>query len=1011
MEKSRDRRYASAGAMARDLRRFADGEPVRARRIGPVERAWRRVKRHKLVSALAISTAVLAIVGVAFAVAASRESDRRRSLEYDRLLARAEEEMSASHEAGQDEERSGSAGPGDALVLLDQAIGLAPDRPDAYWLRALLPWRSHPDRWQDVETAGRLGLARQTWRMTRARLLDEEKRFEEADEERLRAEAEERTPESAYFEGVLLAHQNRHAEAEKCLTEALMAAGARRHLRYLVHRRRAGVYEGLGDLAAALHDLRSLQEIGFDPLSVRVRIAYLERRMGRPAVADERLEPLLAEVRESDAPDVWENLASHLRRTGVRAWREQATSEALAAHPHHAGIQAERLLYLKDEKRFEEALPMAEAALQEQPKHHGLRSAQAQLLLAAGRNEDAVHAFEESLSLDPACLGCLLGHARAHYELGDLEKAILGWKKAIEVAPRTSVGYYHLALDYAETGRVDEAEAAYRRAIELNATDALSMNGLATLLLRRREDPPAALAMIKRALALQPDHAGLLITYGNVMMHQQKWEEARTALERSLELEPDGVDARVNLGIVLLQDPERGEDALALFRQAVDEAPDDASHHFLLTSALRRLGREKEAIRSARRAVEVGPDEARFHARLASLLLFGAGDQEGAREAVKRAFALPEPSSEAYVVRAVLRGDKSEASIESALEDYRLAVRIDPTEADGHRGTGLCLLRLGHPEEALEALEQALALDAKHASSHGWRAQCLHMLGRSAAALAAFDEGLEALPGNLHLLQSKALMLARDLHRLDAALAVLDEAQRHHPEAWQVSFNRAILLLGENRLDEAVASLLEVEAIVPDDPQRPYQRAEILLHHGRYEEAREGYERALSLRPGWDLPQFGLLHLLTETGAWDDLLARARAALEAMPAHPYVRFAFVRALRAKGLAEEAARQARAFVKDMDRDHLRWPYDHYPLAVAGEVEALLAGLPPAGHADGGDLYLMAVLHAIRGDDDAVVQALDASLARGYRRHAGSAHDPDLAARADPRIPERLAKFVK
>ena len=62
LEKDPRRRYASAQALADDLRSWLDSRPIAARRVGPAERAWLWCKRKPAVAALAAAV-VLAIVG------------------------------------------------------------------------------------------------------------------------------------------------------------------------------------------------------------------------------------------------------------------------------------------------------------------------------------------------------------------------------------------------------------------------------------------------------------------------------------------------------------------------------------------------------------------------------------------------------------------------------------------------------------------------------------------------------------------------------------------------------------------------------------------------------------------------------------------------------------------------------------------------------------------------------------------------------------------------------------
>src|SRR5262249_60532658 len=73
IEKDPKARYASAEAMAEDLRRFVDDQPILARRVGAAEQYLRWARRNPVIAGLGgVLTAVMVLATVASVLAVGR---------------------------------------------------------------------------------------------------------------------------------------------------------------------------------------------------------------------------------------------------------------------------------------------------------------------------------------------------------------------------------------------------------------------------------------------------------------------------------------------------------------------------------------------------------------------------------------------------------------------------------------------------------------------------------------------------------------------------------------------------------------------------------------------------------------------------------------------------------------------------------------------------------------------------------------------------------------------------
>jgi serine/threonine-protein kinase len=105
LAKEPGRRYASAEALAEDLERWLAGEPIQARPVGRLERAWLWSKRSPVVAALLTAFVVALLLGIAassyFAVASNANylEARRRERDANEALVKVKEREHEVNEA------------------------------------------------------------------------------------------------------------------------------------------------------------------------------------------------------------------------------------------------------------------------------------------------------------------------------------------------------------------------------------------------------------------------------------------------------------------------------------------------------------------------------------------------------------------------------------------------------------------------------------------------------------------------------------------------------------------------------------------------------------------------------------------------------------------------------------------------------------------------------------------------------------------------------------------------
>ncbi|MCC7328040.1 MAG: tetratricopeptide repeat protein [Burkholderiales bacterium] len=144
---------------------------------------------------------------------------------------------------------------------------------------------------------------------------------------------------------------------------------------------------------------------------------------------------------------------------------------------------------------------------------------------------------------------------------GDTVAALASYRKAVQSAPAYARAHLNLGNVLAKMQRGDEADAAYREAMRIQPELATARFNLATLL-ANRGNPAGAEELLREALEIDPALAEAEVSLAHVLSTAGRDVEAEAHLRRALALRPDYPGAAFNLGQMLV-----GQDR---FDEAVD---------------------------------------------------------------------------------------------------------------------------------------------------------------------------------------------------------------------------------------------------------------------------------------------------------------------------------------------------------------------------------------------------------------------------------------------------------
>jgi tetratricopeptide (TPR) repeat protein/DNA-binding winged helix-turn-helix (wHTH) protein len=394
-------------------------------------------------------------------------------------------------------------------------------------------------------------------------------------------------------------------------------------------------------------------------------------------------------------------------------------------------------------------------------------------------------------------------------------------EKAVVLDPQFAMAYARMGYIYAVRSVLKEKakpylEKAFQQSDRLTDKDRLY---IAAWHASAATDPVTAIEIYQKMIAHYPLEVEAYQRLCWLLVAQERFDEALTAVKKGLVVDPESPDLYNGLGTAYFHQ-NKYEEAITAYQRYVDLAPADPNALDSLGTCFQTIGRYEEAVAAFRRAITINPES-----RVAIIHLGHAYLQQGRYRA--------------------------------AVEQYQRFLQI--ARDDWGRGRSYeCLaftyLKWGNLDKAEAAARQATRyykqgtlISCLIAFARG-NSQMTEKLKNEFLAKLSYTEASER--GFLRLHYSHLGYLAFKSGEAAKAIEYFKEAQLHPPIYWYVDPSEdglANTYLEAGQFDEAIAEYERILSVNQYYPLVHYHMAQAYERKGEPERARAAYERFLQI--------------------------------------------------------------------------------------------------------------------------------------------------------------------
>ncbi len=178
-------------------------------------------------------------------------------------------------------------------------------------------------------------------------------------------------------------------------------------------------------------------------------------------------------------------------------------------------------------------------ALDDRPITARIAAIRGRAALARYNFQSAFRAFDAALAIDPNSLEAAWGQAESNRRFGNNEKARQAFQKILGRDPGNSRALASLATLDVDFSRWPEAETLQRQLIAADSNSGAAGRAQLAEILMHENKTDEAYRVMQDCLALDPYNFQAHLDFGKLLAKENKWAEARTHLEFVMRYFPD----------------------------------------------------------------------------------------------------------------------------------------------------------------------------------------------------------------------------------------------------------------------------------------------------------------------------------------------------------------------------------------------------------------------------------------------------------------------------------------